>query len=234
MGFSPAACSALQRRQDAGHAGFVVQVARAHETVDHFHARIKGDKIAHLDAQRAGFLGVVTTCASRRTSMVIGGAFGLADLSADNVRGGLGQQDAAADLFPRAGENGAAFAFDRVPGVAADLGQRQPAVGFDLFDHGAERIDVGGQGARSIVFSPGQGDQQAPLCVRWVLIPENCENAFSVKAMAGSANPVGLGVFNSSVKNEIRPFSSTFGNCHNTSSECSSFVIADDLAQLRR
>ena len=54
-GSQPGIVQRFERRDEAGHAGFVIQVARAHETVGHFHARVKGHEIAHLDAQLRAF-----------------------------------------------------------------------------------------------------------------------------------------------------------------------------------
>ena len=158
----------FDRGDDAGHAGLIVQVARADKAVGHLHARVEGARNRPPRCPGARVSSAVVVRASRRTSMVSSSR--LVSLTCRAVARARRLSPAAASralLAPQRVKTVTPFAFDRVPGIPADFGQLQPPVGFDLLDHRAQRIDVGGQAARGALrCRPGQAASSAPLRVR--------------------------------------------------------------------
>jgi len=141
-----------ERLQDGQHdryAGLVVQVtafdvARFSE----FHARVQKYEIAHLDAQSPRL-----RCA--------GGASIQADLHAVLDALAIARlvtgMHARADRLDRTACRSAlsdrvhahVLILDSIPGIAAELGEQEPAVGLDLAHHGAQGVDVTRQGPLS-------------------------------------------------------------------------------------
>ena len=111
----------FDRCHKTSHAGLVVQVARADETSVDLHARVEGHKVTDADAQIQSLL-FGGSAGIQPDLEAVRGAFHLLDLLAKNVSGGLGQQDRTAHRPAGAGEDGTAFTFNGIPGVAADLG----------------------------------------------------------------------------------------------------------------
>jgi hypothetical protein len=70
FGFAAGIVHGLDCGNDAGHTGFIIQVARADKPIGYFNARIKSDKIAYLDSQRAVSSALLVR-ASSRTSMML-------------------------------------------------------------------------------------------------------------------------------------------------------------------
>ena len=133
----------------AGHRGFVVQMTGTHKAVVPAHARLKGNKIAHPNAQ-GFYLGGVCHAGIEAHFHGVVVAFGVVGFLAVNVRRSGGQQQRAGHGFALGGVHPHAFAFGKIPREAANAGKFQATVGFDFFHHRAEGVDVGGEGAGGV------------------------------------------------------------------------------------
>jgi len=92
----------------------------------------------------------------------------------------------------------------------AYAGDRQPTVGFDLFDHRTKRVDVRGQGARSVGCLSGSRSAR-PFCNECAFAGAHQFELFERKIIhfqpgqsPAPQKPVGEGVFRSLTKTLMR------------------------------
>ena len=98
---------------------------------------------------RASVSSLLCVRASRRTSIVSCSRLPSRTLGLVCTLGLVSLHGAAIAAVVAQAVDGDVLAFDGLPGIAAELGQHQPAVALDLADHRAQRVHVGGQGARA-------------------------------------------------------------------------------------
>ncbi len=77
--------------------------------------------------------------------------------------GCLGKEQTAPQNISCPGENADAFPLYGVPGIAADFGKLQPAVGFNLLHHRAEGVHMGGQAPPGAIRLTRQCGDQSTL-----------------------------------------------------------------------
>src|SRR5690606_13990734 len=137
-------------------AGLVVQMAGTYEAVGgEFGQRVEGDEIPHAHPMTLGVRPAAGGNVQPQLDGIPADRQGI-DLGIEGVPGGHERQHAAAETAAF-GEDADAAAFGKAAGPATDRCQLQPAVVLDLADHGADRIQMAGDGAVRAVLPAQQG-----------------------------------------------------------------------------
>ncbi len=138
---APAVDDGLERGEDHGAAGLVVEMAGDDEAPYPLGLRVHRDHVTDVEAGSDEVLAAVQFGIDADFQVVPVGGLSV-DIGVESMARGLERQDGAA-RGGGVGEDGDPCALGEASGPGAGVAQRQAAVVLELGDHGAERIEMG-------------------------------------------------------------------------------------------